>query len=93
MIIQLKPGLTEKEKSALLEAVAHIGYKASEVQTQFRQYLVCVGKTEFDIRRLGTMPGVDDIHRVSDPYKLVSRKWRVEDTAIDLGDGPDSHGY
>ncbi|MAT55700.1 MAG: 3-deoxy-7-phosphoheptulonate synthase [Saprospirales bacterium] len=87
MIIQLKPGLTEKEKSALLEAVAHIGYKASEVQTQFRQYLVCVGKTEFDIRRLGTMPGVDDIHRVSDPYKLVSRKWRVEDTAIDLGDG------
>lgn len=87
MIIQLKPGLTEKEKSALLEAIHAIDYKVTEVRTQFKEYLVCVGKTEFDIRRLGTMPGVADIHRVSDPYKLVSRKWRVEDTAIDLGDG------
>lgn len=87
MIIQLKPGLREKEKSALLEAIDHIGYKASEVQTQFRRYLVCVGKSEFDIRTLGTMPGVADIHRVSDPFKLVSRKWRVKDTEIDLGDG------
>jgi 3-deoxy-7-phosphoheptulonate synthase len=30
---------------------------------------------------------VKDIHRVSDDYKLVSSKWKVGHTAIDLGDG------
>lgn len=87
MIIQLKSKVLPKERTQLLSAVEALGYKVNEVTTQFRQYLVCVGKAEFDIRRLGTMPGVADIHRVSDPYKLVSRKWRVEDTEIDLGDG------
>ncbi len=87
MIIQLKSTISQSEKSAIQEAVEKIGYQASEVRTQFREYLVCVGRASFDIRRLGTMPGVADIHRVSDPYKLVSRKWRVADTEIDLGDG------
>ena len=32
------------------------------------------------------MKGIEDIHRVSDDYKLVSRKWKVERTKIDLGD-------
>jgi 3-deoxy-7-phosphoheptulonate synthase len=33
------------------------------------------------------MQGIADIHRVSDDYKLVSRKWKVDRTHIDLGDG------
>ena len=33
------------------------------------------------------MPGIKDIHIVSDDYKLVSRKWKVNPTVIDLGDG------
>jgi 3-deoxy-7-phosphoheptulonate synthase len=33
------------------------------------------------------MKGIVDIHRVSDDYKLVSRKWKVGRTHVDLGDG------
>lgn len=36
---------------------------------------------------MGHMKGIMDIHRVSDDYKLVSRKWKVGRTHIDLGDG------
>jgi 3-deoxy-7-phosphoheptulonate synthase len=57
------------------------------VKTQHGDYLVAIGKKEFDIRQLGHMPGISDIHRVSDDYKLVSRKWKVERTRINLGDG------
>ncbi len=32
------------------------------------------------------MQGIQDIHRVSDEYKLVSSKWKVNYTQIDLGD-------
>ena len=67
--------------------MAGIGYKASRVSTHSADYIICVGKKEFDIRAIGSLPGIRDIHRVSDDYKLVSKKWRVEDTCIDLGDG------
>ncbi len=87
MIIQLESKITEQAKAKLLEKIKETGYKTSEVRTQFRSYLVATGSKEFDIRSIGNLPGVADIHRVSDPYKLVSRKWKVEDTVIDLGDG------
>lgn len=67
--------------------MSSLGYKSTRVRTQNGDYLVGVGKKEMDIRRLGQMDGVADIHRVSDDYKLVSRKWKVNRTAIDLGDG------
>lgn len=86
MIIQLDPNITEQQKDQLKEQIAAIQYKVNSIKTQYNHYLVGVGKAEFDIRRIGTLPGVRDIHRVSDAYKLVSKKWRVDNTVIDLGD-------
>ena len=87
MIIQLAPSITAAERENLQMQLKNISYKANEVTTQFGSYLIAIGKKAFDIRTIGTLPGVQDIHRVSDPYKLVSRKWKVNDTQIDLGDG------
>ncbi len=87
MIIQLDPGATSAQKEKIQEVLTSIGYKPTAVQTQRASYLVCIGKNEFDIRRLGTLPGVADVHRVSESYKLVSRKWKVGESGIDLGDG------
>jgi len=87
MIIQLESKIDKKTKDALLSTVSEIGYKSTQVSTQEAEYLVCVGKKEFDIRKIGNLSGVADIHRVSDDYKLVSRKWKVNPTSIDLGDG------
>jgi len=87
MIIQLESKVDQKATDTLVEKVLELGYKSTSVRTQEATYLVCVGKKEFDIRAIGNMAGVADIHRVSDDYKLVSRKWKVNPTAIDLGDG------
>ena len=87
MIIQLQQGIPADLKENILQQVKQIGYKASEVKTQRGDYLVAIGKRDFDIRTIGQLPGVADIHRVSEEYKLISRKWRVEPTRIDLGDG------
>ena len=86
MIIQLSNGVSTNELTAINDTLKKIGYKGTPVQTQKAQYIVGIGKREFDIRELGTLPGVSDIHRVSDDYKLVSRKWKVKRTVIDLGD-------
>lgn len=86
MIIQLEPTINQDQIQALKNKLGEIKYKANKVTTQYGEYLVCVGKKEFDIRSIGNMPGIKDIHRVSDDYKLVSKKWKVDLTVIDLGD-------
>ncbi len=86
MIIQLEKNITAEQRKQLEKKLGDIQYKANDVKTQFADYIVAVGKTDFDIRSIGTMEGIRDIHRVSDPYKLVSKKWKVNDSVIDLGD-------
>ncbi|SIQ92120.1 bifunctional 3-deoxy-7-phosphoheptulonate synthase/chorismate mutase [Pontibacter lucknowensis] len=87
MIIQLQQGIPDQLLEVILQEVKGIGFKANEVKTQEAHYIVGIGKKDFDIRTLGQLPGVADIHRVSDEYKLISRKWRVNPTLIDLGNG------
>ena len=86
MIVQLTPSVTSSEKEAILQRVRSLDYKTTLVTTQRGVYVVGIGKKEFDLRQLGHLPGIADIHRVSDDYKLVSRKWKVNRTHIDLGD-------
>jgi len=87
MIIQLEKNINDIQLDQLNEKLQRIEYKGNRVQTQFSDYIIAVGKKEFDIRSIGKMDGVRDIHKVSDAYKLVSKKWKVNDTIIDLGDG------
>jgi 3-deoxy-7-phosphoheptulonate synthase len=87
MIIQLKPAISAQEKEAIISKIKSLDYKTTPVSTQKGSYLVGIGKKEFDIRQLGQLNGILDIHRVSDDYKLVSRKWKVGRTQVDLGDG------
>lgn len=87
MIIQLETNIAEASKAALLQQIAGIGYQPKEVQTQFGQYIIGVGNKEFDIRAIGNLDGIRDIHRVPSAYKLVSNYWKVQRTQIDLGDG------
>lgn len=87
MIIQLQTSIASSDKDAIINKIRSLEYKCTEVKTKDNCYLIGIGKKEFDIRLLGQMKGISDIHRVSDDYKLVSRKWKVERTHIDLGDG------
>ena len=87
MIVQLQEDITASQKENIIAAINALDYKSTEVKTQCGHYLVSIGKKEIDLRMLGSIPGIADIHRVSDDYKLVSRKWKVNRSQIDLGDG------
>lgn len=87
MIIQLQKNLDDTLRQQIVDKVNSLKYSTTEVRTQKGEYIIGIGKKDFDIRQLGNMPGIADIHIVSDDYKLVSAKWKVEPTVIDLGDG------
>jgi len=87
MIIQLNPGITEEEKSEVNKLLASLKFSSKEIKTGDKTYLVCPENNSFDIRLIGHLTGVMDVNIVKDQVQLVSRQWKVEDTAIDLGDG------
>ena len=87
MIIELNKKITQAERSAIVEKLKGLKYKSNSVKTQQGEYLIGIGKNEFDIRDIGFMPGIEDIFRVSDNHKLVSSSWKVHRTVLDLGDG------
>ena len=86
MIIQLEKNIKPTQLAKLKEKLSDIKYQTTEVTTQSCNYIIGVGKKDFDIRAIGVLEGIKDIHRVSDAYKLVSKKWRMEDSQIDFGD-------
>lgn len=86
MIIQLEKDISSEQKEHIKDKVKSLKYSTTEVKTQKGDYLVGIGKSEFDIREIGFLKGISDIHIVSDDYKLVSKKWKVNPTSIDLGD-------
>lgn len=85
MIIQLHKTINPEDLQSIFNTLESNQYSVTQVKTQFENYLVCIGKQDLDIRIIGHLKGVKDIHRVSDNYKLVSRKWKTENTKIDLG--------
>jgi len=87
MIIQLEHSISGNQKKQLCEVLIRNKYSLTDVKTQAETYIVCIGMKEIDIRTIGNMAGVKDVHIVSDSYKLVSTKWKVHNTVIDLGDG------
>ncbi len=86
MIIQLEKTVESSTKKEVLDKITALKYKTAEVKTQKGEYIVGIGKADIDVREIGNLPGIRDIHIVSDDYKLVSRKWKVDRTVIDLGD-------
>jgi 3-deoxy-7-phosphoheptulonate synthase len=87
MIIQIEKDISKTEKEGIQNALANLNIDWYSVDTQMGSYLVCVCKDEFDIRSIGVLPGVKDLHRVGGKHKLVSSQWKVGRTAVDIGDG------
>ncbi|MEQ8904002.1 3-deoxy-7-phosphoheptulonate synthase [Ekhidna sp.] len=86
MIIQLESGVNGEVLNSVEQELKSLKYKTTHVKTQYGSYLIGTGKRQFDIRKIGHLKGIKDIHVVSDDYKLVSAKWKVNPTVIDLGD-------
>lgn len=85
--MQLSELIESSQERDFYAKISSLGYKDTEVSTGNKRYLVCTGSKSFDIRDLGNLSGVKDVHYDSDANQLVSREWKVGNTVIDLGNG------
>ena len=86
MIIQLEQNISHEQKQNIHNSIHQKGFNSTDVITQKGHYIIARGHAAFDIREMGTIRGITDIHIVSDDYQLVSKKWKVSPSSIQLVD-------
>src|SRR5512142_1362813 len=86
MLVVMKPHASQAEIEAVMERIRSMGLQPHAIPGAQRVAIGITGnKGGLDPGHFETMPGVADAIRVSQPFKLVSREVKEEDTVIDLG--------
>ncbi len=86
MLVVMKPHATEADVDAVVEKIRSLGLTPHPIPGAQRVAIGITGnKGGLDPGQFETMPGVAEAIRVSQPFKLVSREVKEEDTVIDFG--------
>src|SRR5882724_8243112 len=83
MLIVMRAQATEEQIRAVCEKVESLGYRAHPMPGAQRTAIGITGnRGEVESGSLEEMPGVQEVIRVSKPYKLVSRDTKPDNTVI-----------
>jgi 3-deoxy-7-phosphoheptulonate synthase len=86
MVVVMAPGATDEQIAHVTERVESVGGQAFVSRGVVRTIIGLVGDIDsFHGLNLRTMPGVADVHRISDPFKLVSRQHHPERSTVWVG--------
>lgn len=88
MIVVMQPTASRAEIEGVVDALVRHGFDVHRSTGAERTVVGAVGvQPGFDRDELRLLPGVEDVVRVSTPYKLVSRSFHPEDTVLELPGG------
>ena len=101
MVVVMSPDATDEDVAHVVEKVEGVGGEAFVSTGVVRTIIGLVGDIErFHGLNLRTLPGVADVHRISDPFKLVSRQHHPARSTVWVGGpghrvpiGPDSFTF
>ena len=88
MIIAMQEGAAEEQIQQAIEHLVRMGFEVHRSTGARQTVLGAVGaRIDFDVRELEVLPGVQEVHRISAPYKLAGKSFRPEGTRIRLRNG------
>jgi 3-deoxy-7-phosphoheptulonate synthase len=86
MIVVMKVGSSDKEIAGVIKRIESAGLKTHLSQGVERTIVGVVGQIFPELEdMLELLPGVDEVIRVSKPYKLSSREFHPLDTTVKVG--------
>ncbi len=89
MLVVMKPHATADQVEAVVERIRSLGLTAHPIPGAQRVAIGITGnRGGLDPDVFTILPGVAEAIRVSQPFKLVSREVKEEDTVIDVGGVP-----
>ncbi len=85
MIVAMQEGADEAQIQQVIDLLVKMGFEVHRSTGARQTVLGAVGAgIEFDIRNVELMAGVQEVHRISSPYKLAGKSFRPEGTIIKL---------
>src|SRR3954447_15814475 len=86
MVVVMSPDATDEDIAAVVARVEAVGGEAFVSKGLVRTIIGLVGDIDsFHHLNLRTLKGVADVHRISDPYKLVSRQHHPDRSTVWVG--------
>ncbi len=86
MLVVMKPQATQEDIDAVVERIRSLGLTPHPIPGAQRVAIGITGnRGALEAEPFVSMPGVADAIRVSQPFKLVSREVKEEDTVLDVG--------
>src|ERR1700729_2494171 len=88
MIVAIQEMADETQIQQVIEHLVKIGFEVHRSTGARQTVLGAVGAgIDFDIRNLELLAGVQEVHRISAPYKLAGKSFRPEGTIVKLANG------
>jgi 3-deoxy-7-phosphoheptulonate synthase len=88
MVVVMQEGATEDQIQRAINKLMEMGFDIHRSTGARQTVLGAVGAlVEFDTRDIELQEGVEEVVRISAPYKLASRHFRPEGSVIQLGKG------
>ncbi|MFY9673494.1 MAG: 3-deoxy-7-phosphoheptulonate synthase [Terriglobales bacterium] len=88
MLVVMQAQATEEQVRAVCQKIESLGYRAHSIPGAQRTAIGITGnKGEIDQGALDDLPGVQEVIRVSKPYKLVSRDTKPDNTILKFANG------
>ena len=88
MIVAMQETASEEQIQKVIEHLTEMGFSVHRTTGVRQTVLAGVGaRTDFDVRDLEVLSGVEQVHRISAPYKLAGRSFRPQGSVVELGKG------
>ena len=87
MVVVMRERATAEQLQNVIAKLTEMGFDVHRSTGALRTVLGAVGGSrQFDTALLEVLDGVQEVHRITEPYKLASRSFRQENTVITIGD-------
>ncbi|HEX6322279.1 MAG TPA: 3-deoxy-7-phosphoheptulonate synthase [Vicinamibacterales bacterium] len=86
MVVVMEERATEAQIQDVISQLLEMGFDIHRSTGALRTVIGAVGGTQGDPRLLELKPGVHEVLRISEPYKLASRTFKPESTVITIDD-------
>ncbi|HLB86720.1 MAG TPA: 3-deoxy-7-phosphoheptulonate synthase [Terriglobales bacterium] len=84
----MQESASEEQIQQVVEHLIRMGFSVHRTTGARQTVLAAVGaRVDFDTRNLEVLSGVQEVHRISAPYKLAGRSFRPQGTVIEFANG------
>jgi 3-deoxy-7-phosphoheptulonate synthase len=87
MVVVMQERATDEQVQKVIAQLVEMGFDVHRSTGALRTVLGAVGgNRQFDARLLEVLDGVQEVLRITEPYKLASRTFKAENTVVSVGD-------